>query len=33
VLESALHYHTIGEARPMGLCGSGVLDLLAALRR
>lgn len=25
-----LHFHTIGEAEPVGLCGSGLLDALAA---
>lgn len=27
----SLTYHTIGEAEPVGLCGSGLLDLVAAL--
>ena len=27
------HYHTIGDAAPEGICGSGLIDLLAELRR
>ena len=27
----SLRYHTIGEANPVGLCGSGLLDLVAVL--
>lgn len=33
VQDGQLRYHTIGEAKPVGICGSGVLDLLASLRR
>ncbi len=30
-LRDGLHYSTIGDARPKGLCGSGLIDLLAQL--
>ncbi len=29
----ALHIKTVGDAPPVGLCGSGILDLIAQLRR
>jgi uncharacterized 2Fe-2S/4Fe-4S cluster protein (DUF4445 family) len=28
-----MHYQTIGDVAPVGLCGSGLIDLLAELRR
>ncbi len=28
-----VHWHTIGEQEPQGICGSGLIDLLAELRR
>lgn len=28
-----LKYHTIGDCAPIGICGSGLIDLIAALRR
>ena len=31
--DGAFHYHTIGDAPPEGICGSGLIDLLAELRR
>jgi uncharacterized 2Fe-2S/4Fe-4S cluster protein (DUF4445 family) len=31
VKDGKLSYHVIGEAAPLGLCGSGLLDLVAAL--
>jgi len=32
LLDGKLKFHTIGEVPPIGICGSGVLDLLAVLR-
>jgi uncharacterized 2Fe-2S/4Fe-4S cluster protein (DUF4445 family) len=31
--EGKFHYRTIGDAAPQGICGSGLIDLLAELRR
>jgi len=31
--DGAFHYRTIGNATPEGICGSGLIDLLAELRR
>ncbi len=31
--DGAVKWHTIGEAPPQGICGSGLIDLLAELRR
>ena len=31
--DGAFHYRTIGNAAPEGICGSGLIDLLAELRR
>ena len=31
--DGAFRYHTIGDAPPEGMCGSGLIDLLAELRR
>ena len=31
ITKDAIHYQTIGEAPPIGICGSGVLDALAQL--
>lgn len=31
VVDGALTYHVIGETKPIGLCGSGLLDLIASL--
>ena len=31
--DGAFQYHTIGDATPEGICGSGLIDLLAELRR
>jgi uncharacterized 2Fe-2S/4Fe-4S cluster protein (DUF4445 family) len=33
LLDGELRFHTIGDARPIGICGSGVLDLVASMRR
>ena len=33
LLDGELKFHTIGDARPIGICGSGVLDLLSSMRR
>jgi uncharacterized 2Fe-2S/4Fe-4S cluster protein (DUF4445 family) len=33
LLDGELSFHTIGDARPIGICGSGVLDLLASMLR
>ena len=30
-VDDDLHVHTIGEAEPLGICGSGVIDLVAGL--
>jgi uncharacterized 2Fe-2S/4Fe-4S cluster protein (DUF4445 family) len=31
VVDDDIHVHTIGEAPPLGICGSGLIDLLAGL--
>ena len=33
IKNSAVEYRTIGESEPQGICGSGLVDLLAELRR
>jgi uncharacterized 2Fe-2S/4Fe-4S cluster protein (DUF4445 family) len=32
-IDDDIHIHTIGEAPPLGICGSGLIDLLAGLLR
>lgn len=32
ISDSRLHYTTIGNARPIGICGSGIIDLVAQMR-
>ena len=31
IVDNGVKYHTIGEAEPVGICGSGILDVLAQL--
>jgi len=33
ILDGEVRYQTIGSQRPLGLCGSGILDAVAALRK
>ncbi|MHC1770704.1 MAG: ASKHA domain-containing protein [Flexilinea sp.] len=32
IIDRELHYKTIGDQSPIGLCGSGILDIVAALK-
>ena len=32
VINEKLSYQTIGQTAPVGICGSGILDTVAALR-
>ena len=32
IRDGEMHIHTIGEERPIGICGSGIIDLIAQMR-